>query len=462
MQLSNAPLVLALLFHCVPVVGAQDVKFNPDEAYRQSMGKLFPLKIAGVSFSKEYVAPFQLETRRSGDYLYFRDYAQKVFINNEIAPGEIGLIPSSADPTLPCYATDSIVPQLFQYAAQPLGIFDLASLSVLEGLAFAVKVDEQAMELKSDPSIDWLRYRTIVRRDYWHILSVYLHQSRRADATSEAVDTESIKKKLRGFSSLKNDPAFPISTRVANAMGNKEIADKLDVAFEVPVNDAVHFEHTQSFVGASIFHAYIYAPGLGREEVGKRYRAAKESMRSEGKIIHGAIEPLPDGTETFLVRTATLPVRFAAEQEELRVELQEIDLVEEILVRKIYRWTAPVRPDESKSDFFNVDFRQYRFDRQKYVRNRTNYLNEIKNDDPVIYGFRSDAPDVGRGGKMVVTMRANCSDCHQADQVGWPTIRSFSNQYDHPDFQAVNDLFDLKRSEPGRYELRYSVRRPEK
>jgi hypothetical protein len=448
--------------------------------YFLAMEGFYGSNFEDCSISTEFQKPFELKPRDFSDPAAFKHYFDVVKANEQVEPfkldrvGRGTLVPAGLDK----YALENRFVNEYKshegywfpgvgqgkdaLLYQPGKVFDYGrSKNLTNILATLISIkDQDASQLYNDSTINKERHELLIKRDMWTILSWDCSVGAFGSALTDVLYrkeplTDEVMKRVRDVDKEKNDRAmielksisakFDFSVNdvpgmVGDALGSETVANEIRNSFMVPIEDSFNFQHFHAFYGSSLFFAYIHVPNWDKVEVGRRFSLVRKIASEKKPLRLKEAFDLPQGSKTFLVRIALLPFEVYSTH---KVAVRPIRMVEEVLVREYKKIGEYMNPDDQFSDFYGTDFRQYKLSRERFIRSDRAYMHEVKNDDPVFYGFRTDVPDGANAGKMVTTMRMSCADCHSSEPYGWRTIRSARTIYSNPRYLKLNSTMNV-------------------
>jgi len=435
-----------------------DIKGESElSVYVEFLSECYPRIFEDVVYSNEFLNPDTLRERSINTVQEARDYFLDAFranrsIGSNYFPPPKSQSEKSLRGRLDGFASDCVIPSLIILRDSGQRISDM--LSKMELLA------------SSERLISNVATKQMLRRDIWQVYTSAFTDVPfvtagplilKRDLYTEALGAPILLLCRPIDTELKEWDESSLEAEVLNAGGQipelKEFTEVAADAYQLPDSDLVHFSHTQAYKGASIFRVYIVAPGWSKKEVSELYEKVRKLQASGKPAKRGEIEEFPEGTKTYLVRNALLPYSIKEHQ---TIEVTETPLIEEVLIREFSKNHPWKGVDMEMSDFVGVRYKQYKLDRHLYVYNKGKaYLREISEDEPVFYGFRTDVPDPGRGGKFAVTMRGNCTDCHASESYGWPTVQSLVMDYRSERLQALNGRMSLQNVSSRKWRIKY-------
>lgn len=427
------------------------------ERYRALLGELFPRSVTQVMYSKEYRRPGVLGQRTINTVSDARDYFLLAYPNPGIGHSYFPPAPDPKKPAEPVpggalggFAADCVLPHRIKGGGPEAEVLARAAV------ALAARLGEVDGGDGADGPAGRL-LRDMVRRDGWQVLAGAAKLAAFLPGADREWSQALLKVAVPTEAELAAWSQSGLEKELLEAGANHPevagLARGLERMYQVPEADLLHFEHTHAFGGASLFRVYIDAPGWSREQVAESFEKVRAAQLKKTGFERDLIPEFPAGTKTYLVRSLLLPVSVEGRGV---VTVVESPLIEEVLIREFVKQHPWEGPDLAMSDFVGVKYHQFKLSRGLYLEGGgRNYLRELEEDEPVIYGFRSDAPDPGRGGYMALTMRANCTDCHASESYGWPTIRSLMSSYRTERHQILNDLFVLSPMGQRRWKVRH-------
>ena len=189
--------------------------------------------------------------------------------------------------------------------------------------------------------------------------------------------------------------------------------------YEFPSDESSR-AHFDGFGGRCFIKTYIAIPGFSEEDF-YVYWSSVFQAAGPHPTTTGGLTPLPEGTQTVLIRTFGVFLEDGS--------FADSQLPEEVIVRAFKYRKAKL--DMTTSDFLGTVFYQYKMSRSRFVTQPdTLGLERVHDTDGQFFGFFSNIPDHSRtsGARGYTTMRSNCIACHSELFYGPSTIFSFSRQ----------------------------------
>jgi len=395
--------------------------------YRSFLVALYPKDFPGVSYSNYYsepgiLAPVRLKTSRDVDRYFTLGFRA----NKEIDTTTFHLRDQKEK-----YSRVDVFPSE--------SIISYRLMKRRESIGEIYKAIEDFSDFLRSESVTQDQLFLLMRRDLWLVVATILDMmNSSAELRQESINRLGENRKiLRDAIELCLASPTEVATwRKADfrarmdsvvTLENPEVIDLVEEnftkGFVIPNAHSIHFEHNVHYAGASISHVSVWSPN----EPASFFESLYWGLRGARSVEFQPMQFPPD-TWTALVRFAVLPTK-VVENDLSKFELIETPIIDEVILRHYFKSEYTAVANHDASDFRDVKYYQWKLAREGTYANGKFQIDAIYEDEPVFYGFHTDAPDLSSGGKLIVPMRFSCTDCHMAQSFGKNITRSFGNSY---------------------------------